>query len=161
MIGFKKDKLTNISSQVPASWHRAFPIPQIQPNRRNTVNELISPPSPFANMDAVLTPDASKYGRPEHKRSTLLADDGSQRNFTFSDDGLGLVDRWRKVNVVIPLPADNPINVKNRPVAEYDGPFLKIRHHLKVKMTFKNPETGALVSICFISISHVLTLKLI
>lgn len=97
-------------------------------------------------MDAVLTPDASKYGRPEHKRACLLADDGSQRNFAFSGDGLGLCDRWRKVNVMIPMPSDTALNIKNKPVAEYDGPFLKIRHHLKIKMLFKNPETGATVS---------------
>lgn len=80
-----------------------------------------------------------------------MADDGKQRNFAFADNGLGLVDRWRKVNVLLPMPGDTKENRKNNPVVDYDSPFLRIRHSLKVRMQFKNPETGTIVSVKIIA----------
>jgi hypothetical protein len=62
-----------------------------------------------------------------------LGEDGSQRNFCFAGDGLGLSEKWRKVNVVLPMPKDLQ-GSRTRPQSEMDGPFLRIKHTLKIRL---------------------------
>jgi len=79
-------------------------------------------------------------------RQCLLADDGKQRNFFFAEDGLALNHRWRKVNVVLPMPnicPDESILAGGRPQPELESPFLRIRHNLKIKMVVHSPESDA------------------
>ena len=82
-------------------------------------------------------------------RQCLLADDGNQRNFYFAGDGLPLGnERWRKVNVVLPMSeitkARNEVQVGGRPQAELHGPFLQIKHSLKIRVVCRtlgpNPQ---------------------
>jgi hypothetical protein len=79
-------------------------------------------------------------------RPCLLADDGSQRNFFFASEGLALADKWRKVNVVLPMPAADGKGNLNRPQSELDSPFLRIRHNLKIKMVCRNTGSNETVS---------------
>lgn len=126
------------SSSLPiAAWFQAFPIPAEQPNRAGTLHPLISPRSPFADDAPPLSEAAAKAHRTSHARPCLLAQDGSQRNFFFQEEGLGLENKWRKVNVVLPMPADKLERTK-RPRSELDSPFLRIRHMLKLRIVCQN-----------------------
>jgi hypothetical protein len=126
------------SSSAPAPWYTTtYPIPANQPTRYSSTNSLISPRNPQADFVPLL-PIPTNHYRGTLTRSTLLADDGSQRNFYFANDGLGLNDKWRKINVVLPMPALTPENQGRRPQAEFEGPFLRIKHDLKIKVVCRN-----------------------
>jgi hypothetical protein len=96
-------------------------------------------------MGVILQNDARPH-RATTSRPCLLADDGSQRNFFFAGDGLSLADRWRKVNVVLPMPAMDSKQKGNRPQSELDSPFLRVRHNLKIKMVCRNAGSDETVS---------------
>lgn len=136
------------SSQPITAWGQAFPVPKNQPNRAGTAHPLISPRSPWADVGVILQNDARPY-RSITSRPCLLGDDGKQRSFLFANDGLVLSDCWRKVNVLLPMPDLDEMKERvknNRPRSEFDSPFLRVRHNLKIKMVCRDGYTGLLVS---------------
>ena len=67
-----------------------------------------------------------------HTRRCLLSDDGSQRESRFPAPGLEVSTAWRKINIVLPMPAEP--DSKYRPRPETEAPFVKIKHVLKVRL---------------------------
>ena len=46
-------------------------------------------------------------------------------------------ESWRKVNVVLPMPVGKK-GLKTRPQAEMDGPMVRVRHVLKIRVVCRN-----------------------
>ena len=128
------------SSSEPAQQYLAtFPVPLDQPSIHSSEFPLLGPRNVYA--DTVSFEACERLHRVCRQRPCLLADDGTQRNFLFAKDGLGLCgDKWRKVNVVLPMPLETGRG-SNRPQAVLDGPFIRIRHSLKIKLVCKNVGT--------------------
>lgn len=130
----------NNSNFANQAFTSTYPIPANLPTRSSTQHALLAPRD--SSADTTHPPDNLPF-RGFRTRPRLRADDGSQRNFFFSGKGLELGDKWRKVNVVLPMPA----GVSNRPQAELDGPFLRIRHSLKIRMVCRDPAGGIMDSV--------------
>lgn len=129
------EEVESYSSVLAPGFKAVYPIPDEseQPNRHSSHKAFISPRSPRA--DAPCTSD--EVFRGQRSRKCLLAEDGSQRNFFFDNDGLAMNESWRKVNVVLPMPVGNK-GLKTRPQGEMDGPMLRIRHALKIRVVCRN-----------------------
>ena len=125
------------SSSPATAFVANFPIPEEQPSRCSSEHALISPRSPYADGGFLGPPRNDEKFRTSRSRQCLLADDGNQRNFTFDDGGLPLADKWRRVNVVLPMPPhDKHSEVRRggRPQPETENPFLRINHNLKIRI---------------------------
>ena len=125
------------SSSPATAFVANFPIPEEQPSRCSSEHALISPRSLYADGAFLGPPRNDEKFRTSRSRQCLLADDGNQRNFTFDDGGLPLADKWRRVNVVLPMPPhDKHSEVRRggRPQPETENPFLRINHNLKIRI---------------------------
>ncbi|EIW67223.1 hypothetical protein TREMEDRAFT_64469 [Tremella mesenterica DSM 1558] len=142
-LGMEVEELERVSSTPATSFMSANPLPSNQPSVHSSEHALLNP-SHYANAICFDSTSGTAH-KAQKSRQCLLADDGTQRNFFFAKEGLGLCgDKWRKVNVVLPMPADalgKGSATGGRPQAEVEGPFLRIRHSLKIKLVCKN--TGA------------------
>lgn len=91
-----------------------------------------------APEQTVSCPDPSARCRKDVIRPCLLSDEGFQRNFVFEGGGIGLSDRWRRINVVLLLPS--PYGNDNfRPRPGTFNPFVHISHTLKTFCTLRTP----------------------
>lgn len=133
--------LTCYSSTPLATWSRCFPVPTDQPDRSGSVNPLIAPRPNWADLNSIVGQNDAPY-RCTTTRSCLLSEDGTQRNFFFPKKGLELGDRWRRVNVVLPMPSDVKFRA-NKPYSELDSPFMRIRHMLKIRFMCTSSHWGA------------------
>lgn len=134
-LGMEVEEVESYSSVVAPGFKAVYPIPDEskQPSRHSSHKALISPRSPRA--DAPCT--SEEVFRGQRSRKCLLAEDGTQRNFFFDNDGLAMNEGWRKVNVVLPMPVGNK-GIKTRPQGEMDGPMVRIRHALKIRVVCRN-----------------------
>lgn len=139
-LGMEVDEVETYSSEPSAGFRSLFPIPEQQPSRTSSEHRLVSPAHPRAAQ--ALTQPFSAESKPfnvARRRKCLLADDGSQRNFVFSEDGLGMSERWRKVNIVLPMPhPTRKSSATCRPRGEYDSPMLKVKHSLAIRVVCRN-----------------------
>lgn len=133
-LGMEVEETEWLSSTPSKSFKSTFPIPEAQPSRHSSQHKLISPPSAYANNGFGFEERPFKETR---TRSCLLSEDGNQRNFFFANDGLGLTDRWRKVNVVLPMPTEAS-EMGSKPQPEINSPFLRIKHALKIRVVCRN-----------------------
>ena len=136
-LGMEVDEIESYSSAPSPQFKAVFPIPDAseQPDRHSSHNAFISPRNPKADVECKAPID--KVYRASRVRKCLLAEDGSQRNFYFANDGLAMNECWRKVNVVLPMPA-GPKGLKSRPQGEMDGPMIRIKHILKIRVVCRN-----------------------
>ncbi|OCF40063.1 hypothetical protein I317_06138 [Kwoniella heveanensis CBS 569] len=139
-LGMEVEEVERYSSTPTTSFTSSFPLPAEQPSRHSSHHQLISPRSSYAD-GGFLGYDERPF-RGIRTRQCLLSEDGNQRNFFFADNGLGLGEKWRKVNVVLPMPADIGKGLSSRPQPEMDGPFLKIKHSLKIRVVCRNIDGG-------------------
>nr|ODN76376.1 hypothetical protein L203_06442 [Cryptococcus depauperatus CBS 7841] len=129
-LGMEVEETEWFSSTPSSSFMSSFPVPEAQPSRHS--NELLNPSSAHAQSTLGYNDRPFKGTR---TRSCLLSEDGNQRNFFFADEGLGLGDKWRKVNVVLPMPAELAgKGMHSRPRPEFNGPFARIKHSLKIRV---------------------------
>ena len=135
-LGMEVEETERYNSQPIHAWTQAFPTPEEQPDRSGNVHPLITPRSSWADYPQGVEVD-SKVHRCVAVRQCLLAEDGSQRNFFFKDEGLALDHKWRKVNVVLPMPS-TPADKSKKPKSELDSPFLRVRHMLKLRIVCQN-----------------------
>ncbi|OXG15400.1 hypothetical protein C367_05547 [Cryptococcus neoformans Ze90-1] len=133
-LGMEVEETEWLSSIPSTSFTSTFPVPETQPSRHSSQHKLISPPSAYANSGFGFEERLFKETR---TRSCLLSENGNQRNFFFANDGLGLTDRWRKVNVVLPMPTEAS-EMGSKPQPEINSPFLRIKHALKIKVVCRN-----------------------
>jgi hypothetical protein len=134
-LGMEVEEIESYSSIVSPGFKAVFPIPEDnQPDRHSSQNAFISPRNPRADKECTVSSDP--YGG-YRTRKCLLAEDGSQRNFYFDGDGLAMNELWRKVNVVLPMPSGSK-GLRTRPQSEMDGPMLRIKHALKIRMVCRN-----------------------
>ncbi|KAK4690062.1 hypothetical protein P7C73_g25, partial [Tremellales sp. Uapishka_1] len=138
-LGMEVEEIEKFSSQPIPQFLSSFPIPAEQPSRHSSQHAFISPKS--SHLDALSGTEERPF-RGYRTKPCLLADDGNQRNFFFADDGLGLGDKWRKVNVVLPMPDASKLQ-HNRPSSEMEGPFLRIKHSLKIRVVCRGPTDAA------------------
>lgn len=155
-LGMEVDEVETYTSQPSPNFLSLFPIPADQPARSSTENDFISPrneraavpPSAAGNLDDKLFTSA-------RRRKCLLADDGSQRNFVFDNDGLAMSERWRKVNIVLPMPQGGKKGSATcRPRSEYDSPMLRVKHALNIRVVCKNvgnPAEDIVSAVTFIA----------
>ncbi|ODN86543.1 hypothetical protein L198_07237 [Cryptococcus wingfieldii CBS 7118] len=138
-LGMEVEEVEWFSSTPSASFLSTFPVPDEQPSTHSSEHKLLSPPSP--NLSSVFGQQDRPF-KGTRSRSCLLSEDGNQRNFFFADEGLGLSEKWRKVNVVLPMPElgshSQEKGVNGRPQAEYNGPFMRVKHTLKIRIVCKN-----------------------
>ena len=93
-------------------------------------------------------------------RPCLLADDGSQRNYYFGGKGLGLGDKWKKVNVVVPMPHEvSGKGSGSRPQPETEGPFLRIRHSLKIRIVCRDLGSDGNDTVCSSTASRFMLIR--
>jgi len=131
-------RLAELRRSTPAATFLShFPMPAEQPTHHSPVDQFISPPSIHANRGSLSRED--RPFRQTRTHSCLLTDDGVQRSFFFPDDGLGLGDRCRKVNVIVPMPRKLGKVMISRPQPDMDGPFLRIKHFLKIRVVCRDP----------------------
>ncbi|KIR57534.1 hypothetical protein I314_06673 [Cryptococcus bacillisporus CA1873] len=133
-LGMEVEETEWLSSTPSRSFRSTFPIPETQPSRYSSQHKLISPPSSYASNNFGFEECPFKETR---TRSCFLSEDGNQRNFFFSNDGLGLTDKWRKVNVVLPMPTEAG-EMGSKPQPEINSPFLRIKHALKFRVVCRN-----------------------
>lgn len=133
-LGMEVEETEWLSSIPSRSFRSTFPIPETQPSRYSSQHKLISPPSSYADNHFGFEDRPFKETR---TRSCLLSEEGNQRNFFFSNDGLGLTDKWRKVNVVLPMPTEAG-EMGSKPQPEINSPFLRIKHALKIRVVCRN-----------------------
>ncbi|KIR70773.1 hypothetical protein I310_05624 [Cryptococcus deuterogattii CA1014] len=133
-LGMEVEETEWLSSTPSRSFRSTFPVPETQPSRYSSQHKLISPPSSYADNNFGFEERPFKETR---TRSCLLSEDGNQRNFFFSNDGLGLTDKWRKVNVVLPMPTEAG-EMGSKPQPEINSPFLRIKHALKIRVVCRN-----------------------
>lgn len=131
---------TDASSTRLPSYGLSFPIPLEQPTRFGRQHPLLVR-SPRA--DAPQMGDTDLPIRAVVKRACLLSDEGLQRNFCFGAPGLRIGRKWRKVNVILPLPDASSTAA---PQADYDGPFVRRAHLLKTTLKYRLPGGDILVS---------------
>jgi hypothetical protein len=138
-LAMEVEELESYTSVPVTGFTSVYPIPDAsqQPERHSSHNAFISPRSPHADTECTVSDDVFRGHR---TRKCLLADDGTQRNFRFDNDGLPMGERWRKVNVVIPMPRDGR-GGKFRPQSDMEGPMVRIKHVLKIRVTCKNVGT--------------------
>lgn len=138
-LGMEVDEVETYTSHPSASFGAMFPIPEQQPSRFSSEHALISPRPPQAqpSIDVAGNIDEKLFGA-TRRRKCLLADDGSQRNFIFDNDGLAMSERWRKVNIVLPMPHGRKGSPTCRPKSEYDSPMLRVKHALNIRVVCKN-----------------------
>lgn len=138
-LGMEVDEVETYFSRPSPSFMSMFPIPEQQPSRFSSQHALIAPRPPQAqpSSDVAGNVDDKPYGA-TRRRKCLLADDGSQRNFIFNDDGLAMNERWRKVNIVLPMPHGKKGSATCRPKSEYDSPMLRVKHALNIRVACKN-----------------------
>ncbi|WRT65772.1 uncharacterized protein IL334_002721 [Kwoniella shivajii] len=148
-LGMEVEETERYSSAPTLSFTSSFPLPAEQPTRHSSQHHLISPRSNYADGGFLGYDDRPFRGM--RSRPCLLADDGNQRNFFFADQGLGLGEKWRKVNVVLPMPADTGKGRITRPQPEMDGPFLRIRHDLKIRVVCRNANGGGDTQVVILS----------
>ncbi|WWD16427.1 hypothetical protein CI109_100853 [Kwoniella shandongensis] len=146
-LGMEIDEVERFSSTPFASFASAFPIPDNQPSRHSAENQLLSPRSAYVDGGLFGRNDSSFKGI--RTRGCLLTDTGEQRTFQFADGGLGLGDRWRTINVLLPMPEELADNNNTRPQVEIDGPFLKIKHLLKVRMVCQSIGSSESTAVTF------------
>ncbi|WVQ93510.1 hypothetical protein IAU59_000584 [Kwoniella sp. CBS 9459] len=139
-LGMEVEEVERYSSTPTTSFTSSFPLPAEQPSRHSSLHQLISPRATYADGGFLGFDDRPFRGI--QTRQCLLSEDGNQRNFFFADNGLGLGEKWRKVNVVLPMPAALGKGPSSRPQPEMDGPFLKIKHSLKIRVVCRNIEGG-------------------
>jgi hypothetical protein len=134
-LGMEVEEVESYSSVVAPGFKATYPIPNEseQPNRHSSHKAFISPRSPRADVPCT----TDEVFRGQRSRKCLLAEDGTQRNFFFDNDGLAMNESWRKVNVVLPMPVGNK-GLKTRPQGEMDGPMARIRHALKIRVVCRN-----------------------
>lgn len=134
-LGMEVDEVETYTSELVPGFKAIYPVPEEseQPSRHSSHKALISPRS--SRADVPCTTDQPFRG--QRSRKCLLAEDGTQRNFFFDNDGLPMNEAWRKVNVVLPMPVGNK-GMKTRPQGEMDGPMLRIRHALKIRVVCRN-----------------------
>ncbi|WWC60381.1 uncharacterized protein I303_102953 [Kwoniella dejecticola CBS 10117] len=136
-LGMEVEETERYSSTPSQSFTSSFPLPAEQPTRNSSQHQLISPRCNYADGGFLGYDDRPFKGM--RTRQCLLTDDGNQRNFFFADKGLGLGEKWRKVNIVLPMPSlDSGKGLNTRPQPEMDGPFLRVRHDLKIRVVCKN-----------------------
>jgi len=134
-LGMEVEEVESYSSVVAPGFKATYPIPDEseQPNRHSSHKAFISPRSPRADVPCT----TDEVFRGQRSRKCLLAEDGTQRNFFFDNDGLAMNESWRKVNVVLPMPVGSK-GLKTRPQAEMDGPMVRVRHALKIRVVCRN-----------------------
>lgn len=119
-----------------------FPVPTEQPAYSSQYSLL--GPRFAAQEESIVCPNPSLRCRKDVLRPCLLSDEGFQRNFVFEDGGIGLSDRWRRINVVLLLPSRHGSGAY-RPRPGTFSPFVHISHSLKTFCTLRtpgvNPET--------------------
>lgn len=99
------------------------------PSLRPDISALTS----FINIDS------SEPIRTTLNRRCLLTPEGEQRSYRFPGEGQKIGTRWTRVKFVLPLPyPDSPGNVW-RPNPDTDGPFLRLRHALVVRIALQAP----------------------
>nr|XP_019050465.1 hypothetical protein I302_00899 [Kwoniella bestiolae CBS 10118]OCF29395.1 hypothetical protein I302_00899 [Kwoniella bestiolae CBS 10118] len=139
-LGMEVEETERYTSTPSQSFTSSFPLPADQPSRNSSVNQLISPRMGYADGSGSFLGYDERPFKGMRTRQCLLSDDGNQRNFFFADKGLGLGDKWRKVNVILPMPSlESGKSSSTRPQPELDGPFLKIRHDLKIRVVCRSP----------------------
>ncbi|WVQ65031.1 uncharacterized protein L199_003201 [Kwoniella botswanensis] len=139
-LGMEVEEVERYSSTPSQSFTSSFPLPSEQPTRNSSVNQLISPRMGYADGTGSFLGYDERPFKGMRTRQCLLSDDGNQRNFFFADKGLGLGDKWRKVNVILPMPSlESGKGLSTRPQPELDGPFLRIRHDLKIRVVCRSP----------------------
>lgn len=136
------ERFTSIPAQ---SFTSSFPIPDEQPGPSNSSvgpHAFLSPRTPRADLAMLGLSSSTAPLRSMRTKALLLADDGQPRNFQFAGEGLELGDKWRKVNVVLPMGFTESHSPGNeQPQAEMEGPFLRIRHKLKVRVVCRSTLT--------------------
>ncbi|ORX35217.1 hypothetical protein BD324DRAFT_631851 [Kockovaella imperatae] len=146
-LGMEVEESERYSSAIAPTFLTAFPIPVAQPSQDGSEHPLIEPAPQAYLARTGENPDLERF-RGERLRPCLLADDGSQRNFWFAGEGLELGDKWRKINIVLPMPAESRSSKSTRPKADHDGPFMRIKHSLKIRVVCKNVDSdGKAVSV--------------
>lgn len=120
-----------------------YPVPFEQPSRQTPQHALLGPA--LSMPETPLGESPATAVRANKTRSCLLADDGTQRNFMFGGGGLTLGEKWRKVNIALPMPSDTARQRANKPLADQEGPFFRVKHNLKIKIVCREPSnpTGA------------------
>jgi hypothetical protein len=148
-LAMEVEEVETYCSTPTPSFTSVFPIPDTdqQPDRHSSHNAFISPRSPRADAECKVSDDVFRGYR---SRKCLLAEDGTQRNFCFEKDGLAMGERWRKVNVVLPMPQGGK-GSKVRPQSEMDGPMVRIKHALKIKVVCRNVGSSEDTVSCFFS----------
>ncbi|KAL1411823.1 hypothetical protein Q8F55_002790 [Vanrija albida] len=137
-IGMEVEEADRFCSTRLPNYGLSFPIPLEQPTRFGRQHALLSR-SPRA--DAPQLGDTDLPIRAIVKRACLLSDEGLQRNFCFGVPGLRIGRKWRKVNVILPLPdASSPA----APHGDYDGPFVRRTHVLRTTLKYRLPSGDVL-----------------
>jgi hypothetical protein len=146
-LGMEVEEIETYSSAPSTQFKAVFPIPDAseQPDRHSSHNAFISPRSPKADVECKAPND--KVFRGYRTRKCLLAEDGTRRTFIFANDGLGMNECWRKINVVLPMPA-SANGFKSRPQSEMDGPMLRIKHILKIRVVCRNVGSSGEDMVC-------------
>ena len=155
-LGMEIDEIETYTSHPSSCFGAMFPIPEQQPSRFSSEHALIAPRPPQAqpSSDVAGNIDEKLFGA-TRRRKCLLADDGSQRNFIFDNDGLAMSERWRKVNIVLPMPHGRKGSATCRPKSEYDSPMLRVKHALNIRVVCKNAgqEGDDIVSYAYVAAS--------
>ncbi|WWC68563.1 uncharacterized protein I206_102492 [Kwoniella pini CBS 10737] len=140
-LGMEVEETERYSSTPSQSFITSFPLPEEQPSRNSSQHQLISPRSNYADGGFLGYDDRPFKGIKTTK--CLLTDDGSQRNFLFDDEGLLLgYSRWRIIKIVLPMPRlGAKESLSMRPQSDLDGPFLRVRHDLKIRVLCKTADS--------------------
>ncbi|ORY29829.1 hypothetical protein BCR39DRAFT_505406 [Naematelia encephala] len=145
-LGMEVEESERYSSTPMQTFISSYPLPTAQPSRHSLQDQLISPRSPHADLIPTSTCIEDRPIRAIRTKPCLLAEDGTQRHFVFADEGLGLGERWRKVNVMLPMRE----NSATRCQSEMEGPFVRIKHALKIRVVCRAapgaPETTVILT---------------
>ncbi|KAL7424651.1 hypothetical protein Q5752_000335 [Cryptotrichosporon argae] len=129
-IGMDVEETERFASTVTTTFSSVYPLPDEQPSTTSSEHALLDPHP----LDPTLPAARKGEVRGTRRRTCLLAEDGLQRNFIFANDGLELAQHWRRINVVLPMPAPGATTSCVRPQPEVDAPFLRIRHMLRTRL---------------------------
>lgn len=140
-LGMEVEEIEKYTSVPSQSFLSTFPVPEHQPNLFTPAedpNGFQSPASTRFQMSMSELQPASP-ARGCNSRTLLLGDDGQPRTYRFEGEGLELGDGWRKVNIIIPLPAEG--SGQRRPLPEIETPFLRIKHKVKIRVVCRSELT--------------------
>ncbi|WVR03745.1 hypothetical protein IAU60_000740 [Kwoniella sp. DSM 27419] len=142
------EQIDRVSSTVFEPYITGHLIPLEQPAHGSFEHQLISPRSIYADGGIMgHNPSPTKSTK---SRKYLVLPDARERSFTFANEGLSLSQRmWRSLVTRLPMPLLQGSGQNARPDPDMNSPFLKIRHHLKLRMVYRMPDSDTLHEVTF------------